>query len=264
MLDVLRLRLAFAVSLLFFAAGCFPTRGTQPTQTFRLEDRGATCTRDSLGDLRGPLWSAADRARLASKLQHDEPAVASVLGCHVEVLADCRAPGRSSAKGEVLARDLEGPCVGATDVVREVKDDHVELRPLSLGDYQLTGTFRGMMLQPKGPYATYDATLYLAQDGARVSGVTRLATVDKEYWGDLLFEGRLEGNVLFFADVDVLDDNLGFWLAWCTKGGYLLVDPRDGHLTGPWRAPMCAPGTLDVRRVPDHPRVLLPPRADAQ
>ena len=181
------------------------------------------------------------------------------------MLTTCHVPGRASAKREVLASELEGPCIGATHVVREISNDRVELRPLSLGDYRLTGTFRGLMKQPQGPYETYDATMYLAQDGTRVSGVTQLSTIDHEYWGDLLFEGRLEGNVLFFADLAVLDENLGFLMGWCAKGGYLLVDPRDGgHLTGPWFAPLCAPGTLDLHHIPDRPRVILPPQADAR
>jgi hypothetical protein len=256
MLHASRLRLPFFLSLLSLAplgGGCLPTRGTMPTHTFRVEDEEGACA---------PEWSAADRATLSSKRERDEPVVASILGCHAEVLRDCTVPGRASAPRVVLATELEGPCVGATHVVRETASEHVEVRPLSLGDYRLTGTFRGLLLQPHGgPYETYDATMYLAQDGEHVTGVTRLSTVDEEYWGDLQFEGRLEGNVLFFADVNVLDEHVPMLAAWCAKGGYMVVDPRDGHLTGPWRAPLCAPGTLDLHRVPDRPRVLIPAQA---
>ena len=52
-----------------------------------------------------------------------------------------------------------------------------------------------------------------------------------------------------------------FGLEWCAQGGYMVIDARDGHLTGPARAPACMPGTLDLRRIADHPMVLLPRRA---
>jgi len=102
--------------------------------------------------------------------------------------------------------------------VRTVGPQQVALEPLSLGDYRLTGTFRGVMHQPAGPYAAYTTTLYLAQDGARVTGVTRLAALDGAYWGDLQLEGD----------------------------------------AGPWTAPWCAPGSFELHRVEDRPRVLLP------
>ncbi|HSO40977.1 MAG TPA: hypothetical protein VLT33_50970 [Labilithrix sp.] len=235
------------------SVGCLPTSGTLPTRTFRPGERSATCSPASLADPTGPLWSAESRRILEAKHAKDEPIVASVLGCHVEVLEGCRAQ-----PGDLLAKDLDGPCTGATHVVLPVSKQHVELQALSLGDYRLTGTFRGVMRQPAGPFTAYNTTLYLAQDGARITGVTRLETLDHEYWGDLRLEGRLVGNVVFFRDAAVLDEHVPLLGAWCAKGGYLIVDPRRGLVVGPWTAPFCAPGTLELQRVEDHPRVLLP------
>jgi hypothetical protein len=219
-----------------------------PAHTFDPDAPNETCTATS-----PTVLSAANRRTVEGMEAKGERAVASVLGCHVEILDGCRA-----RPGDALVKDLDGPCAGATHVARTVSPTHVELVPLSLGDYRLTGTFRGVMRQPDGPYTAYTTTMYLAQDGARVTGVTRLQTLDGDYWGDLRLEGELVGNVLLFRDAEVLDEHVPFFGSWCAKGGYLIVDPRHGLLAGPWTAPFCAPGTFELGRVEDRPRVLLP------
>lgn len=211
------------------AAACLPFGAAAPTTTFEPGKPDVPCT-------------------APPKPEHD--GVVSVVGCQAKPLDRCRA-------GETdLARDLEGECTGATHVARGGK-----LVALSLGDFRVTGTYHGVMSQPNGPYESYDMTLWLAQDGQRVTGVTRLSTPDDKYFGDFHVEGRVEGNVIYLGDTELLDENLPFYLEWCSKSGYLFVDPKDGHLTGPWRAPWCHPGTLDAKRVEDHPRVIIPGRA---
>jgi hypothetical protein len=240
-------------------AGCVPMRGTIPQQTWHPEEPTAHCEPDTLGDTRGQSWSADARDALRDKLDDHEPVVVTALGCRVEVLERCNAPGAYTQiedgheleDGIVLAQELEGECDGATHVVRHAslgKAERVELAPLSLGELDLTGTWSGVMRQPNGPYEVYETSVELVQLGDRIIGVTRLTSIDEEYWGVLRFEGRLEGNTVFFADAEIIDDNLGFFLAWCTRGGYLIVDPRDQSLRGPWRADYCEPGTMDLER----------------
>lgn len=243
-----RLALLLSTLLPLATVGCSPPRGTMPTRTFFPGAYDEKCTPGAITDL-----SPEGRRRVETKQAKGERAVASVLGCHVEVLEGCRAK-----PDDLLAEDVDGLCTGATHVVRTAGPQQVAFEPLSLGDHRLTGTFRGVMHQPAGPYTAYTTTLYLAQDGARVTGVTRLATLAGDYWGDLRLEGELVGNVLFFHDVAVLDENVPPLGAWCAKGGYLIVDPRHGLAAGPWTAPWCAPGSFELHRVEDHPRVLLP------
>ena len=220
--------------------------GTMPPHTFVLGDHDWNCATSDASHL-----SAASAQRADAKRQAGELPVASVLGCHLEVLEDCHLS--ADAGSPVLASSLTGPCPMATHVLRGET-----LEALSLADYPLTGTFKGAFTQPKGPYTDYDTTFYLAQNGLVVTGISTIKTRGHDLWGDLEVEGRLSGNVLFFRDVRLLDDNLPIYLAWCIKGGYFVVDPRDGHLHGPAVAPMCEPGTIDLRRVPDHPRVIVP------
>lgn len=253
---------------------CVPDRGTTPARTWRPEQPEATCEPLEMSDPQGSRWSRAGANALASKVDRSEAAVVSAVGCNVDVLDRCRSSakykkandGYELASNTVSAKSLEGECAGATHVVRTVamKRDgehatpkHVELVPLSLDDFRLTGVWKGVMRQPHGPYEVYDVTMELSQDGDRVRGMTHVTTTDNAYWGDIRFEGRLEGTTLFFHDAEVTGDNLGIFLAWCTKGGYLLVDPREERARGPWRASFCMPGTFDVQflgeRRPLHP-----------
>ncbi|HEY8078846.1 MAG TPA: hypothetical protein VIF62_32160 [Labilithrix sp.] len=124
----------------------------------------------------------------------------------------------------------------------------------------LTGTWQGKMLQPGGPYESYIAVMWLAQDGKNVTGVTRVWTPDGRLFGDIRLEGCTSGNELRFADVELLDDNLPPWLGWCDKTASLSIDAHADRLTGAWHAGGCAPGTFDLHRVADHPRVILPGR----
>lgn len=260
--------------LAFEAIGCLPDRGTTPARTWRAEEPQATCDPLELEDPSGSGWSHDGAATLAEKADKREAVIVSALGCHVEVLPRCRSAARyehtkdgwSLAAATVSAKALEGDCTGATHVVRAAlakKDGErtvpgrVELAPLSLDDFRLTGVWRGVMRQPYGPYEEYDVTMELAQDGNRVRGMTHLRTIDGAYWGELRFEGRLDGTTLFFHDAEIVDDNTGLFLGWCAKGGYLLVDPRAERARGPWRASLCMPGTMDVQFLGErHP---LPP-----
>lgn len=263
--------LLLSLLLLFAGIGCTPMRGTMPARTFLPGEREPAFAADTHRDTNVARWSPAGLASLRGHLARGEPVVVSHIGSRAEVLGNCVAPGTYRWVGDryeidrapVLAQALTGDCPQATHVVRGapidlvgVPDERdpralraaVDLAPLSLGALDLTGTWRGVMRQPHGPYEAYDAVLRIEHHGERVTGVTRLGTVDGAYWGELHFEGRLEGNVLFFADALLIDDNLGPFLGWCMKGGYLLVDPRRDRLDGPWRAAMCAPGTLHLER----------------
>ncbi|MEQ9318455.1 MAG: hypothetical protein RIF41_04820, partial [Polyangiaceae bacterium] len=211
-------------------------------------------------------WSAAERDALRAQLAHDEPAIVSALGCYVDVLPQCRVDGSYRGTlldaevlrldlggGPVHADELRGNCEGATHVVSAAAvDGHdvlsVELAPLSLEGTNLSGTWRGVMRQPGGPYEAYDVRLDIDHDGDRVTGESSLTTTDGAYWGRFRFEGRIDGNAIYFADSELLDEDIGFFLGWCMKGGYLLVDPTRDRLVGPWAAVMCMPGTLSLER----------------
>ncbi len=275
-------------ALVTLAPGCVPLSGTMPAQTWRADQPDAQCKASALSDPLSDAWTKTSRAALEAALDGDSPVVVSALGCRSEVLAGCRATGAyevasvTPQPGErgtirerweldragVSAEELSGACDGATHVVaaasvgslpgggaEDTAPLWLDLAPLGLGDFDLTGEWRGVMRQPGGPYETYDLHMELEQHGARVRGTTQLGTVDGEYWGVLRFEGRLEGNTLYYADAEVIEDNLGIFLEWCTKGGYTLVDPRARRMKGPWRAPLCAPGSVEVERVaPAAPR----------
>jgi hypothetical protein len=254
--------------LLFVGVGCFPMRGTMPARTFVLGEREPASTERDRGVAR---WSPVGLASLRGHLARGEPVVVSYLGGRADVLGTCGAPGAYRRLGDhyeidrepVYAQALTGDCPQATHVVRGasidlegVRDERdprslpaaIELAPLSLGTFDLTGTWRGVMRQPHGPYEIYEAVLQIEHHGERVTGTTVLRTIDGAHWGELAFEGRIEGNILYFADALRVADNLGIVADWCLKGGYLLVDPRRHRLDGPWRAPMCAPGTLHLER----------------
>jgi hypothetical protein len=236
-----------------------------PARTF-CPDRA--CAEEAPPEGGAPRWSRGSLEALRDKLARREPAIVRYLAGRAELLRGCTAPAKYRRAGDrleldrptILAQTLDGECEQATHVVLaaplalssapdpQIVHSAVELAALSLGDHDLTGTWRGVMRQPHGPYEAYDATLRVEHDGERVAGVTELRTIDGVYRGRLRFEGRLEGTILYFADARLIDDNLGPFLAWCLKGGYLIVDPRRNRLDGPWKASMCAPGTLHLER----------------
>jgi hypothetical protein len=265
----------FAIPLLVLAAalgGCIPMRGSMPTQTFRPGEDETSCRPGGLEDPDSGAWSERDRLALRSKLQNGDAVVVSALGCRVEVLQQCAAEVdvRRTDLGDVVqydldgvnvaAQDLDGACKGATHVVEAASVGakgtlkHVALAPLTLDDFELTGTWQGVMRQPGGPYEAYNLRLELEQHGSRVRGSSHLGTIDGQYWGHFRFEGRLEGNTLYFADAEVVDEELDIFLEWCMKGGFTVVDPRSGSMRGPWRAFACLPGSVELEKVSGAPK----------
>jgi hypothetical protein len=248
------------VACLFsLGAGCIPDRGTMPRFTWRPGEPETKCTKSQRNGMKP--WRVRDRDALEAALARGAPVVVSALGCQADILAHCHVPGGYDVstkrwdldRDHVAAQELWGDCAGATHVIRTAAigrggELSVELDALSLGAYDLTGTWRGTMRQPDGPYEVYDLLVDLEQRGDRLSGTSYLSTTDSAYWGVLRFEGRIEGNTLFFADAELVDDNLGIFLDWCRKGGYLLVDPRHDDLRGPWRAFGCFPGSVELSR----------------
>lgn len=254
--------------------GCVPLRGTMPTHTWHPDHADAeSCTSHDTRQV--SHWDRRDRIALASMLDADRVVIVSALGCTVEVLTQCRVPGGywyaevgryDLDRSPVNAAELEGDCQGATHVlsgihIEEQKDmAFADLTPLSIAGHDLSGKWNGVMRQPHGPYQAYDVVLELQHEDQRVTGVTHVRTIDGAYWGLLKFEGRVEGNTVFFADAQLIGGNTGIFLDWCLKGGYLLADPNAATLRGPWRAFACSPGELELHRREESER---PPDAVA-
>jgi hypothetical protein len=248
-------------------SGCSLPAASIPDQTWRPgEEQG--CTPRLHGAPSRGDWPKRDQLALRAKLEEGEVAVVSSLGCRVEVLKHCAIDGEleeqsrahairfERASGSLLARDLEGACPDATHVVDEATFDQdgrlldASLRPLSLAGVDLSGSWEGVARQPYGPYTKYDVRLDLRQTGDVVTGTTEIATPDGENWGRIKLEGKLDGTKLYFADVAMLDEDVDLFLAWCMKGGYAVIDPREGLMKGPWRAMGCSPGTIELDRAP--------------
>jgi hypothetical protein len=259
-----------SVAMVLLGVGCPPTRGTMPFNTWRPDAPAAQCSPGSLADPHGRGWTAAGRARLEADRDAGKVTVVSALGCRVEVLEHCRLRGAEDGSGAARlqagdsprAGELEGNCEGATHVVSQVADAEptfsdapaaptFELTPLSVEGFDLTGKWRGVIHQPNGPYELYSATIDLVQRGNHVTGVSHLRTSDNEYWANIRIDGRLVGNTLFFADVEMIDQHTSPFLMWCAKGGYFIVDPHEETMSGPVTAPSCEPGTFEVTL--EHP-----------
>jgi len=274
-------RLLSVSSLLLAAslAGCIPVAASMPTSTWRPGEEGATCQPGSYDDVQGSAWSPSARRAAQAKLQNGEVVVVSALGCRVDVLQRCQvddevrrtdlgaAIAYDLAGATVGAADLEGVCEGATHVVEAASVDergrlgNVALAPLSLDDFDLSGAWKGTMRQPGGPYEVYDLRFEMVQTGSRVRGMSELSTADGRQWGRIAFEGRLDGNTLYFADTEVVADDVGIFLEWCMKGGYAVVDPTSRSMHGPWRAFACMPGTLELEKSSPRPAAPAAPAA---
>jgi hypothetical protein len=263
--------MAFSRLLLALPLVCIPLAGCDmppasiPTHSWRPGEEQVTCGPGAFQDPESGAWRARDQRALQAKLERGEPAVVSALGCRVEVLTGCsaeadveRVDGEGGAQyfvaSDVNARELRGACSGATHVIDHASFSsngslrHVSLSALSLDGFDVSGAWQGVMRQPGGPYEIYDVRLDLQQEGDRVTGTSDILTMDGEQWGRLSFEGRLEGTTLYFADVGVVDQEIDLFLAWCMKGGYVVVDPRSRTLRGPWRAFGCLSGSVEATK----------------
>lgn len=249
-----RFWLAPFVALGFLTACDEPFTGREPNTTWLSSDtRNEECLPDVLRDPQGASWTRDGRAVLADRLAHGEPVVASVLGCHVEVLDRCHAPSKDDA---ISATELRGECRGATHVVRGT-GERVTLDPLTLAGYHLDGTWHGRLRQPKGAYETLDITLELEREGNRVKGVSLIRSPDDRYWGTFRIDGRLEGNVLYFADVALVDTN-AILATWSPMEGYLVLDPADDAAKGQ----TSFRGFIDIARTGENRHLLLAKRSE--
>ncbi len=277
------------VLLIASTAGCVPIRSSpMPTMTWSSRDSSAACVALERNVAR---WDHEDRVALEAALQRPGPVAVSALGCELEVLTRCEAPGRYEeaevharplgdatqyarrdlVESSRLATTLEGDCAAATHVVssvdlglreRPVEEDpnvlrtlayqplRVTLAPLSLEDYDLTGTWQGAERQPGIGPEVWDVTVSVTQQGERVTGVSRIEAIDRRTWVEMHFEGRLEGNVLFWTDARAIrhQADVEGYFGWCYRNGFLIVDPRGERLVGPWRAKACKPGAMELGR----------------
>lgn len=127
----------------------------------------------------------------------------------------------------------------------------------------IAGTWTGTLTQANGPVGTtFRYKLVLTQNGSSVSGVARTeldiastgggrggGAAAVTYFTELAVTGAVSGSAVTVKEGAVISQNsLPNGAFWCTKAATLTIAASGSRLTGPWSAPGCEPGQVDVQR----------------
>lgn len=127
----------------------------------------------------------------------------------------------------------------------------------------VAGTWTGTLTQSTGPSGTsFRYKLVLTQNGAAVSGVARTeldiastgggrggGPATTTYFTEFAVAGTVSGSSVTVREGAVISQNsLPNGAFWCTKAATLTIAGSGSRLTGPWSAPGCDPGQVDVQR----------------
>lgn len=127
----------------------------------------------------------------------------------------------------------------------------------------VAGTWTGTLTQANGPVGTtFRYKLVLTQSGSAVSGVARTeldiastgggrggGAATATYFTEFTVAGTVSGSSVTVREGTVISQNsLPNGAFWCTKAATLTIAASGSRLTGPWSAPGCDPGQVDVQR----------------
>lgn len=127
------------------------------------------------------------------------------------------------------------------------KNERRERRTLSVA-----GAWVGTLYQDPGGIATrYDFAMELTQDANQVQGFSVLQLPSDSAYGVMILIGEIHGDTLKFQETGLYEQRRPQGGRWCIKEGSLIYDLDRNLLSGPWRAPRCAPGVIELRSLAD-------------
>lgn len=115
----------------------------------------------------------------------------------------------------------------------------------------ISGYWQGVLYQEyPGNTVYYPYSMSLQQTGTDVTGISEIRWADEPiYYGIMSLTGQFDGSLFTFQEQAILDQNPNPAAYWCIKHGELLYDPVLQTLEGPWDAPGCFPGTVELHRL---------------
>lgn len=115
----------------------------------------------------------------------------------------------------------------------------------------ISGYWQGVLYQEfPGNTVYYPYSMSLQQTGTDVTGISEIRwATEPMYYGIMSLTGQFDGSLFTFQEQAILDQNPNPAAYWCIKNGELLYDQVQQTLEGPWYAPGCYPGTVELHRL---------------
>jgi hypothetical protein len=115
----------------------------------------------------------------------------------------------------------------------------------------ISGYWQGVLFQQAGvPVSYFPFSINVFQNGSQITGTSEIRQYNApQYFGIISFTGSLVDTLLSYQETTI-DSQLtnGLWF-WCIKNASLTYDSLSQSLSGPWQAPGCNPGTIELYRL---------------
>lgn len=127
---------------------------------------------------------------------------------------------------------------------------------LNLSVYQaysqdISGYWQGVLYQQSGvPVSYFPFSMEIIQNDSVVYGISEIRQYNAlQYYGIMMFEGEFSDSILMYQELEIIEEETnGSWY-WCIKNANLQYSSNSNSLIGPWQAPTCNPGTIEVYRI---------------
>lgn len=121
----------------------------------------------------------------------------------------------------------------------------------NMNSQDISGYWQGVLFQQSGiPVSYFPFSLNVIQNGSQIAGTSEIRQFNApQYFGIMSFTGNLVDTLLSYQETAILSQlTYGFWF-WCLKEASLSYDSLTQMLSGPWQAPGCNPGTIEMYRL---------------
>jgi hypothetical protein len=127
---------------------------------------------------------------------------------------------------------------------------------INLSAYQaysqdISGYWQGVLYQQSGvPVSYFPFSMEIIQNDSMVYGISEIRQYNAlQYYGIMMFEGEFSDSILMYQELEIIEEQTnGSWY-WCIKNANLQYSSNSNSLIGPWQAPTCNPGTIEVYRI---------------
>ena len=114
----------------------------------------------------------------------------------------------------------------------------------------INGTWEGYLTQSS---KIYKFSLYLSQNGTDISGTSTIRYLEGDNYAVMSLSGYKSGSDIHLDEIEIID---GTNSGWCIKSmdlAFGLVNNSINVLQGPWSAPYCSPGNIELQFSTDDP-----------
>jgi hypothetical protein len=153
--------------------------------------------------------------------------------CAILALADCGGGGGGSSAMPPAAAQVD-----MTQSRLSAQSTAVFTSPRASS---LVGTWLGKLTQGS---TDYKFTIHVTSGTTTLKGTSRIQS--GKYFGVMSFTASVAKSTVDYAEIAILKQNPPPGGYWCIKSATLTLSQNRTEMSGPWTAPGCTPGTLEV------------------